>query len=277
MRNLDGKVAVVTGAGSGIGRATTLALSRAGARVVAADIDETAAKETAGAATGREPASAYQVDVTSAEDMSGLVDATLSRHGAVDIVVNNAGIGMAPTNAEEISLETYRRIMDVNFWGIVHGSLLFLPHLRSRPEANLVNVASNAGLMAQPRFAPYCASKFAARGFSDALRMELRRTSVRVTVVYPGGTRTPIMANSPVIDDDALRQRLQEQFDATFGRPPETVADAVVNAIRKNRPRALVGPDTAVIDRIARFLPASHARLLGPAIDRYLDKLVGNG
>jgi NAD(P)-dependent dehydrogenase (short-subunit alcohol dehydrogenase family) len=276
MRNLEGKVAVVTGAGSGIGRATTLALSRAGARVVAADIDETAAKETASAASGREAVSAYQVDVTSVEGMGGLVDATLSRHGTVDIVVNNAGIGMAPTAAEDISLETYRRIMDVNFWGVVHGSLLFLPHLKSRPEANLVNMASNAGLMAQPRFAPYSASKFAARGFSDALRMELRRTGVRVTVVYPGGTRTPIMANSPVIDDEALRRRLQQQFDATFGRSPETVGDAIVKAIRKDRPRALVGPDTAVIDRIARFLPGRHARLLGPGIDRYLDKLVGN-
>jgi NAD(P)-dependent dehydrogenase (short-subunit alcohol dehydrogenase family) len=277
MRNLEGKVAVVTGAGSGIGRATTLALSRAGARIVAADIDETAVKETAGAAAGPGEVSTCQVDVTSPTEMRSLVDTTLDRHGTVDIVVNNAGIGMAPTTATTISLETYRRIVEVNFWGVVHGSLFFLPHLTGRSEANLVNVSSNAGLMAQPRFAPYCASKFAVRGFSDALRMELRKTNVAVTVVYPGGTRTPIMANSPVIDDEALRERLQQQFDATFGRSADTVAAAILKAIRKDRPRALVGPDTAVIDRIARFLPGRHARLLGPGIDKYLDKLVGHG
>lgn len=273
MRQLNGKVAVVTGAGSGIGRATALALDREGMAVAAVDLDAGAAKETAGAIAGAGgTASSHQVDVSSEEDMRALVDAVLAEHGVVDAVVNVAGIAVAPTPTVDVPLDRFRKVMDVNFWGVAYGSLFFLPHLLERPEANLVNVASNAGIMAYSKVTPYTSSKFAVRGFSESLRMELRPTPVRVTVVYPGTTKTSLMANSPVIENAGTVQR---QFEKSWGRPPEAVADAIVRAIRKDRPRALVGPDTAALDAVVRLLPGAYSRLLAGSIDRFMKMTFG--
>lgn len=270
MQSLNGKVAVITGAGSGIGRATAIALAQEGAVVAIADLDITSAKETAAMAIGGAGASTHRVDVTSEDEMRALVDAVLDQHGVVDIVVNNAGIAAAPSAAADMPLSTYRRIMEVNHWGMVYGSLFFLPHLLTRPEANLVNVASNAGIIGYPRLAAYSASKFAIRGFSESLRMELRNTPVHLTVVCPGSTHTRIIHNSPVVPDSE-REYIQERFDKTFGRPPAAVAAAIVKSIRQNRSRALIGPDTAVFDTLARIAPGAYGRMLAGVIDRFLD------
>jgi NAD(P)-dependent dehydrogenase (short-subunit alcohol dehydrogenase family) len=274
MKSLKSKIAVVTGAGSGIGRATALALARHGAALALADIDVSSAKETAALVDGASRTSVHQLDVTSESAMRAFVDDVVGDHGTVDVVVNNAGIAPAPGAAQDLPLTTYRQIMEVNYWGMVYGSLFFLPHLLRRPEANLVNVASNAGIIAYPRLAPYSASKFAIRGFSESLRMELRHTPVRVTVVCPGSTHTSIIQNSPVVAD-SQRDRLQERFDKTFGRPPDAVAGAIVRAIRRNRPRALAGPDTIVFDALARIAPAGYGRWLGPAIERLIASATG--
>ena len=266
---------MVTGAGAGIGRATALALARQGVTVAVCDLDERSAKEAAGAivaAGGR--ASAHRVDVSSEEEMRGLVAEVLGEHGAVDIVVNNAGIAGPTMPTEDVPLERFHKVVDVNFWGVVHGSVAFLPHLKTRPAANLVNVSSNAGIMAYSRMAPYNASKFAVRGFTETLRMELRSTPVRVTVVCPGVTGTSMLAHSPVIDE-ADRTAMQARFDRTWTNKPEKVAGAIVNAIRKDKPRALVGPDTAAIDAIVRLLPGGHSRLLAKPIDLVLAQALG--
>jgi NAD(P)-dependent dehydrogenase (short-subunit alcohol dehydrogenase family) len=273
VESLTNKIAVVTGAGSGIGRATALTFARHGATVALADIDVASAKETAALVEGTARTSVHQVDVTSESAMRAFVDDVLDDHGTVDVVVNNAGIAPAPACAQDVPLATYRRIMEVNYWGMVYGSLFFLPHLLRRPEANLVNVASNAGIIAYPRLAPYSASKFAIRGFSESLRMELRNTRVQVTVVCPGATHTRIIQNSPVVAD-SQRERLQKRFDKTFGRPPQAVADAIIRAIRQNRPRALAGPETIVFDALARIAPARYGRWLAPAIDRFIESAI---
>lgn len=273
VESLTNKIAVVTGAGSGIGRATALTLARHGATVALADIDMASAKETAALVEGAARTSVHQVDVTSESAMRAFVDEVIGDHGSVDVVVNNAGIAPAPASAQDVPLEIYRRIMEVNYWGMVYGSLFFLPHLLGRPEANLVNVASNAGIIAYPRLAPYSASKFAIRGFSESLRMELRNTRVHVTVVSPGSTHTRIIQNSPVVAD-SQRERLQERFDKTFGRPPQAVADAIMRAIRRNRSRALAGPETIVFDALARIAPGRYGRWLAPAIDRFIESAI---
>ena len=276
MQNLETKVAVVTGAGAGIGRATALALAGRGATVAVCDIDESWAKEAAEdiVATGGR-ASAHRVDVADEQDMRALVDAVLAEHGVVDVVVNNAGITDAPTPAADVSLDRFRMIMAVNFWGVVHGSLFFLPHLVRRPEANLVNVASCASFLSYSRFCAYASSKFAVRGFSESLRMELAGTSVHVTVVCPGSTKTSILAHSPVAEEDR-RLAMQQAFDRAWGRPPEGVAQAIVTSILKNTPRALVGPDAAVLDAIVRLVPGAYSRLLAPSIKRYLGKTLAD-
>ena len=275
MRELRGKVAVVTGAGAGIGRATALALGREGTTIAVCDVDADAAKETVDliqAASGR--ASLHQVDVTSEADMRGLADAVLAEHGVVDIVVNNAGIAGPAMATADLALDRFHTVMNVNFWGVVHGSVAFLPHLVTRPEANLVNVASNAGILAYSRMAAYNSSKFAVRGFTETLRMELRSTPVRVTVVCPGVTGTRIVAHSPVIDE-AERRAMQDRFDKTWTTKPEKVAGAIVGAIRRDRPRVLVGPDTAVLDAIVRLLPAAHSRLLAKPVDLLFRQALG--
>jgi len=276
MKDLAGKVAVVTGGGSGIGRATAVALAARGSVVAVADLDEGKAKETAGVITatgGR--ASAHQVDVRAEDRMRALVDEVLAEHTVVDVVVNNAGIAPPPTRAVEIDLPGFRQVMDVNFWGMVHGSLFFLPHLLTRREANLVNVASNAGLVGYSRMATYSASKFAIRGFTESLRMELRRTPVKLTVVCPGATHTSIMENSPLMSEEQ-RRRLQTRWNTTVAvRPAAAVGEAIVRAILKDRPRCLVGPDTVLLDALARLLPGAHGRLLGPGIDLALDRALG--
>jgi NAD(P)-dependent dehydrogenase (short-subunit alcohol dehydrogenase family) len=275
MRELRGKVAVVTGAGAGIGRATSLALAREGTAVAVCDLDAGAAKETANlveTAGGR--ASVHQVDVASEDEMRALVDAVLGEHGVVDIVVNNAGIAGPTMKTPDVPLERFRKVMDVNFWGVVHGSMLFVPHLVTRPEANLVNMASNAGILAYSRMAPYNSSKFAVRGFTETLRMELRSTPVRVTVVCPGITGTSFVANSPVIDE-AERTSMQARFDKTWTNKPEKVAAAILNAIRKDKPRVLAGPDTVALDAIVRLLPAAHSRLLAKPVELLFRQALG--
>jgi NAD(P)-dependent dehydrogenase (short-subunit alcohol dehydrogenase family) len=274
MKSLAQKVSVVTGGGSGIGRAASLALAGQGSAVAVCDLDEGRARETADSivkAGGR--ASIHQVDVASEDRMRALVEEVLTEHGVVDVVVNNAGIAPPMTKAVDISLDQFRKVMDINFWGMVYGSLLFLPHLLSRPEANLVNVSSNAGLVGYSRMTPYSSSKFAIRGFTESLRMELRSSPVKLTVVCPGATHTSIMANSPLMGDQQ-RQKMQRSFDTSWARPPEAVGDAIVKGILKNRPRCLVGPDTALLDLVARILPGLYSKLLGPGVDMTVNKLL---
>jgi NAD(P)-dependent dehydrogenase (short-subunit alcohol dehydrogenase family) len=274
VKDLTAKVAVVTGGGSGIGRATALALARAGSAVAVCDLDEAQALQTVRSIAdegGR--ATVHQVDVAVEGRMRALVGEVLAEHGVVDVVVNNAGVGSPVTRAVDIDLSHFRRVVDINFWGVVYGSLFFGPELLDRPEANLVNVASNASFTGYSRMAMYCASKFAVRGFTESLRMELRNTPVKVTVVCPGLTRTAIMANSPVMEI-ADRQAMQRAFDGGWGRPPEVVGQAIVNAIRKDQPRCLVGPDTRVLDFLTRLTPGRYGNLLGPGIEMGTNKLL---
>jgi NAD(P)-dependent dehydrogenase (short-subunit alcohol dehydrogenase family) len=275
MKDLQGKVAVVTGAGAGIGRATSLKLAGLGATVAVCDLDAGAAKETAdliGAAGGT--CSVHQVDVASEDEMRALPDAVLAEHGVVDVVVNNAGIAGPTAETASLPLDRFHKVVDVNFWGVVHGSVFFVPHLTGRPEANLVNVASNAGLLAYSKMAPYNSSKFAVRGFTETLRMELRSTPVRVTVVCPGVTGTQFVAHSPVIDE-ADRRSMQAQFDKYPTTKPDKVAEAIVRGIRQDRPRVLVGPDTFALDTIVRLLPGAHSRLLAKPVDLLYRRAIG--
>jgi NAD(P)-dependent dehydrogenase (short-subunit alcohol dehydrogenase family) len=272
VRELNGKVAVITGGGSGIGRATALALARRGATLAICDLSFEAAKMAADdiMADGG-TASAHEVDVASEPAMQDLVRSVISDHGVVDIVMNNAGILVAPTATAEVPVDRFRRVMDVNFWGVVYGSLFFLPHLLARPQANLVNVASNAALVAYSRVAAYNASKFAVRGFTETLRMEARQTSLRVTLVCPGNTRTSLAANSPVMDE-GQSAAMQQFLDRVPGKSVEAVAAAIVRGIERDRPRVVTGADSFALDTIARLAPGAHSRLLAPAIKQFMDK-----
>ncbi len=263
VKDLGGKIAVVTGAGSGIGRALALALAREGVRLALADVDEPGLNETLSQleSTGA-TASLHVVDVADKMAVNKLADDALEMYDHVDIVVNNAGVSISGTVAE-LHTDEIAWLMNVNFWGVVHGTKSFLPALVCRPEAAIVNISSLFGLWGPPGQSAYAASKFAVRGFSESLRAELATTSVRVITVHPGGVKTAIAKNARVAreaDAIAAAKRLQ-QFEQRFlTTPPEEVADEIVDAIRDNRERVVAGSDASRIDLLMRLFPTRAPR-----------------
>ena len=273
MKHLDGKVAAVTGAGSGIGRALALDLAARGCRLALSDVDADGLTETerllAGTARGLTTA---LVDVTDEDAVLAWADAVVADHGRANLVFNNAGVALSGTVAS-LSTDDYRWVMGVNFWGVVHGTKAFLPHLEASGEGHVVNISSVFGLTAQPLMSGYNASKFAVRGFTESLRqdLELTRSRVSATCVHPGGVRTNI-ARSARMDasvaaatgqasEDAARE-----FEKLFITSPAKAAAVIVNAVQKNKRRVLIGPDARLLDVMARVAPTGYQRLITGAV-----------
>ena len=268
MRTLTGAVGAVTGAGSGIGRALAIALASRGCDLALADIDESGLAATRAAIGEGRTVTTRRVDVSNKDEVDAWRDAVASDFGRVSLVVNNAGVSLYGTH-EHTSIRDLEWIMGINFWGPVYGTLAFLPMLKAEPEANVVNVSSVFGLIAPPAQVGYCSSKFAIRGFSEAMRHELAKTSVRVTVVHPGGIKTAIAARSRAAEfADTSRQASDvQQFERSLKTPPETAAAKIVAAILSDKPRLLIGSDAFVIDVVRRFFAARYMQVLGPVLD----------
>ena len=271
MRELAERVVALTGAGSGIGRALALGFARAGARVALADRDEAGLRETAPrvAAAGGS-ASEHVLDVSDGAAVRAYAAAVVQTHGTVDIVVNNAGVALFGTVAE-LAPDEIAWLMNVNFWGVVHGTQAFLPTLMRRPQAAIVNLSSVFGLWGPPGQSAYAASKFAVRGFSESLRAELAGTPVRVFTVHPGGVKTAIAARSRIARaaDPALAARLSATFEKQFlTTPAETAAAVILEGLRRGRERILIGADARRIDLLTRFFPVGGARWLSRAARR---------
>lgn len=262
MRSLEGRVAVITGAASGIGRSLAHALARRGCQLALADWNGAALEETATAvrAPGRR-VSTHVVDVADRAAMEKLARDVIDLHGSCHILVNNAGVAIDGT-IEEVSFEDFAWIVGVNFWGVVHGCKLFLPHLRQADEAHIVNVSSVFGLIGVPRNGPYCTTKFAVRGFSEALWTELRGTRVGVTCVHPGGVQTNIVRNAR-LRDEAERGAAVEEFARAARMSPEEAAGRIVAAIERNAFRLRLGPETYVGDWMKRLFPRGTQQVVG--------------
>ena len=266
MRELRDKVAVVTGAASGIGRSVALLLADKGCHLALVDMQRDALAETAAQvlAHGRK-VSQHVVDVSSRSAMSALPDAVLAQHGCVDVMVNNAGIASGYT-FEDHPIEHFERIIGVNFSGVVYGCKFFLPHLKQRPEAHIVNVSSMFGLLGFPTQAAYSASKFAVRGFSQVLWVELAPTPVRVTCVYPGGVNTNLVRTSPGWEHGV--EVAQQQFDQVVKRTPEQAARRIVRAIERNTPNLRLGVESYVVDWMKRLFPNAPHRIMASLLRR---------
>jgi NAD(P)-dependent dehydrogenase (short-subunit alcohol dehydrogenase family) len=257
---LQGGVAVVTGAGSGIGRALAQQLSAAGSALAIADIDEKGLAATVASLPSKQVAlSTHVLDVSDEAAVKGFAVDVAARHGRVTLLINNAGVALHGT-FEEISLDDLRWLMGINFWGVVYGVTYFLPILRKQPRAQIVNLSSVFGIIGPPGQSAYSASKFAVRGFTEVVRHELEGTSVSVSCVHPGGIHTPIAkrarlgAHAP----ESKRQAAVDYFEKVTPTSPEAAAARILKGVEKREPRILVGRDARQIDIVQRLRPATY-------------------
>ncbi|TDP93683.1 SDR family NAD(P)-dependent oxidoreductase [Labedaea rhizosphaerae] len=261
MRSFKNKVAVVTGAGSGIGRALTVRLVAEGARVAASDIDAEGLAETLRLA-GAE-ARGYALDVADRDAVYAHASQVAADFGAVNLVINNAGVAMKGT-IREMSDEDLNWVMDIDFWGVVHGTRAFLPHLIESGDGHVVNLSSVFGLIAVPTQAAYNAAKFAVRGFTEALRqeMELEKLPVGVSCVHPGGIKTNIARNARSTDAADKPEEMGRKFEQVARTTPESAARTILAGVRRNRARILVGPDAYAIDALPRLLGSYYQEVV---------------
>jgi NADP-dependent 3-hydroxy acid dehydrogenase YdfG len=268
--NLKNRVAVVTGAGSGIGRATAFELAKRGCHLALADIDEASAN--ASATRAREfgvRATAHRLDVADRAAVAALPQAVRSAHGQVDLLMNNAGVALGGT-FEQVGQDDFDWLMEINFGGVVRMTRAFLPLLHESSDARIVNVSSIYGIICPPGQAAYSASKFAVRGFSNVLRHELEGSRIGVSVVHPGGVATSIAKNAR-IPGGAPREEVErgrKTMEKLLRMPPEQAGAIIVRGIEQRRARILVGSDAKAAALLERLAPVGYWNLLKKAIKR---------
>ncbi len=277
MKNFKDKVAVVTGAGSGMGRHLAIQLSQAGAHLALNDYNPDTLRETEQLVQSSGVQVMTSVFDTSKKDaVYQFADEVKSKFGHVDIVINNAGVGLGKVNGMDIKYQDFEWVMDINFWGMVYGTKAFIPLLKDRPEASIVHLSSLFGLVGIPYQTAYCASKFAIRGFSESLRAEMmvEAPHIVITSVHPGGINTSIAQNSklPLGGDPGEHRKANKQFQKLLKMPPERAAEIILNGIKKKKTRVLVGRDATSFDRIARWFPNFYSKIVVKAALKQLEK-----
>jgi short-subunit dehydrogenase len=257
-------VAVITGAASGIGRALALRFAREGvAGLAIADVNAEQLAETAKLLEAFPvKVTTHLVDVSNAEAMSAFADDVVAQHGRVSHVINNAGVALGG-NVNEVSLDEIAWVMGINFWGVVHGTKFFLPFLERESSAHIVNISSLFGMIAPPGQAAYCASKFAVRGFTEALRHELDGTNIAVSAVHPGGVQTNIVNSARIssgvtMTPEEIAEHKKFQNKLLARTSPDEAAEIILRGMKRRDPQIIVGSDAAVFSRIARLFPRSY-------------------
>lgn len=270
MKTFTDKVAAITGAGSGMGRSLALELARRGAHLALSDIDEASVTHTAIAcrALGARVTS-QRLDVADRDAVFAWARDSAAAHGKINLVFNNAGVSLSVPVATA-RLEDIEWLMNINFWGVVHGTQAFLPYLTASGDGHIVNTSSLFGIIAMPTQSAYNASKFAVRGFTEALRMELELAGspVSCTCVHPGGVATNIVTASRIddsiaaftgIDAQTHRRRANKLIDVTSA---DAAARQMLAGVERNARRVLVGPDARRVDKLARLLGASYQAMV---------------
>ncbi len=270
MNSFINKVAAITGAGSGIGRALALNLAGQGCNLAISDVNAAGLKETAEAA--RQHGVKVLETVVNVADRAAVhawADEVVREFGKVNLIFNNAGVAHAGT-VEGSDYAEYEWIMNINFWGVMHGTKAFLPYLKATGDGHIINISSIFGLFAQPGMSAYNATKFAVRGFTEALRQELDMDAcgVSASCVHPGGIKTNIAKTARMNDSlskvtgqdaDTARSQFHDQLLRTT---PEKAAEVILNGVRRNQRRILIGGDAVATDLMQRSLPALYQRLV---------------
>lgn len=266
MRELAGRTAVVTGAGSGIGRALARALAAEGCRLALVDVDPAGLEET----RRRLPGAAVTLHVADVSDrarMAALPAEVEAAHGAVHLLFNNAGITINASFADS-SLEDLERLIGVNLWGVLHGCHYFLPALRRAGEGHIVNTSSMAAFMGLPNQSVYSLTKAGVRALSESLRVELAGSGIGVTSLHPGAIKTNILRAAARHGGDPEETARLDALVERVGMTPEALAAKVVRAVKRNRMRVRVGPDAYLVDWAKRLLPVAVHAPLRWAFDR---------
>lgn len=268
MEHFDGRVAAITGAASGIGRALAVELAGRGCHVAIADIDEAGLEDTAARARAQAvDVSTWTVDVADRDAVHTWADKVAAEHGQVNLVVNNAGVALTAT-VDGMDYEDLDWLIGVNFWGVVHGTKAFLPHLKASGDGHVVNVSSVFGLIGIPSQSAYNAAKFAVRGFTESLRIELdiQDCGVSATTVHPGGIKTNIARNARIGQDIHLLgldpETAHLDVEKLFFTSPERAAKVIVAGVEKNRRRVLIGPDARIFSLLGKLPPSAYQGII---------------
>lgn len=272
MSTLRGKVAVVTGAGSGIGRALALELARRGARLALSDVNEAGLAETVAqvGALGAD-VHAAPLDVSDREAFGTYARSVIGRFGVAHQLYNNAGIGGGGGSLVDADYASIDRVIGINLWGVIHGTKEFLPHLIASGDGHLVNISSLNGIMGQAGLSAYCASKFAVRGFTESVRAEMVMAGhpVQVTVVHPGGVKTNIATAALAAasqltpaEREEQERRVRVYNEKLFKTSATQAATTILDGVEAGRTRILVGSDAKGVDLAIRLLPSHYTRLV---------------
>ncbi|MDQ3132489.1 MAG: SDR family NAD(P)-dependent oxidoreductase [Acidobacteriota bacterium] len=257
----NNSVAVITGAASGIGRALAVRLAQEKIGGIAVcDVNESELIETAKIVKSLGVSvSTHIADVSKLEQVQKFAGEVAAKHNRVTHLINNAGVALCGS-FEEISLADFEWLMNINFWGVIYGTKVFLPILKQQEKAHIINISSVFGLVAPPGQSAYCASKFAVRGFTESLRHELEDTNISVSTVHPGGIKTNIANNSRVGEnaDKNIKKKVVNFFDKASPTTAEQAADVIVSGIKRKNPRILIGSDARQINIIQRLFPVKY-------------------
>jgi short-subunit dehydrogenase len=269
MKDFSGRVAAITGAGSGMGRTLAVQLAQRGCHLALSDVDRQGLDQTAELARAHGVAvTADIVDVADRAAMEAWAASSAAAHGKLNLIFNNAGVALSST-MEGVDYADFEWIMGINFWGVVYGTKAFLPYLKAAGEGHIVNTSSLFGLCAQPGMGGYNASKFAVRGFTEALRQELdmARNGVSATSVHPGGIKTNIARAGRVsrnIEGLLVKDSSKSgaHFEKLFITTADSAAATILRAVERNARRVLVGPDAKATDLLVRIFPSFYQVVL---------------
>jgi len=271
MKNLKNKVAVITGAGSGIGRALAIKLAEEGCHLALSDINKIGLEETTNIIKDlskndiENNISSHVVDVANQQEVYQYAADVIAIHKHVDLLFNNAGVA-AKNRLEDMPYEDFEWVININMWGVVYGTKAFLPHLKLRPEAHIVNIASINSMLGFPENGPYTMSKYAVQAFTETLIQEYMGTNLHVSSIHPGGIRTCIASSARNI-----KQQEADTFSKIAATSPEKAAKTIIKGVRRNKEKIFVGPDAVFMQLLKRLFPNASVRLTGRLINRTMN------